>query len=98
MKTLILFSLKRRFFNPVALTLQGLFTVGLILLFNVDHISAFLHLEWTQPIKIQVHEKTRETLLVNELWEAQGLTLTETNEYLTIDYVYGVYEEKGSAP
>jgi len=98
MKTLILFSLKRRFFNPVALTLQGLFTVGLILLFNVDHISAFLHLEWTQPIKIQVSEKTRETLLVNELWEAQGLTLTQTNESLTIDYVDGVYEVKGSAP
>lgn len=98
MKTLILFSLKRRFFNPVALTLQGLFTVGLILLFNIDHLSTFFKLEWTQPIRIQVSEVARENVLAEELWEAQGLKLTETTEDISIDYVEGVFEVQGSAP
>lgn len=97
MKTLILFSLKRRFLNPVALTLQGLFTVGLILLFNIDHISTGLSLDWVQPIQIQASLETQETLLPLEFWEAQGLTLTEASQGLMIDHTEGAYVVKGSA-
>jgi len=96
MKQLILFSLKRRFFNPVAITLQLLFTAVMIILFNLDHLSAAMHLDFTAPYPIQVSDSTREELLPSEIWEKQGLILSEQPQAIVLEYEDGFYKVKGS--
>lgn len=95
MKTLILFSLKRRFINPVAIALQVLFTVALIILFNLDHLSLMFDLNLTEPLMIQVSPETQSELLASEEWERQGLALTDTSQAVQIEFIDGVYQVKG---
>lgn len=95
MRQLILFSLKRRFFNPVAITLQVLFTLLLVVLFNLDHLSTQLKLDFTQPTPIHVSEETREYLLEIEYWEKQGLTLSDDPQALSISVQDGIYTIEG---
>jgi ABC-2 type transport system permease protein len=97
MKHLIFFSLKRRFLNPLAIFLQVLFTIGVMVLFNLDHISSALHLNLTTPYSIQVTQETLEFLLPTEVWEKQGMRLTQEPSSIMIDYNEGVFEVKGAA-
>ena len=96
MRALILFSLKRRFLNPVAISLQVLFTIVLIILFNLDHISEALHLNFSTPYPIQVSSETLNELLPVEYWEKQGFILVKETADLIIDYRDGIYEVKGT--
>lgn len=98
MKHLILFSLRRRFFNPVAISLQVLYLLGLILMFNLDHISTTLRLNLTQPTPITVSSEVQKNLVQNELWEKQGLSLTSQEETVSIDFIDGDYVIKGEMP
>jgi ABC-2 type transport system permease protein len=98
MKQLILFSLKRRFFNPVAISLQVLYLFGLVLLFNLDHISIALKLNLTQPYPITASTEVQAMLVQNELWEKQGLSLTAQETAISIDFMDGVYVVKGEMP
>jgi len=95
MKPLIFFSLKRRFLNPVAITLQVLFTIILIILFNIDHLSTRFKLGFTVPTPIQISEETRDTLLPLELWEKQGLTLSSDPQAIRVTYEEGMYRVEG---
>jgi ABC-2 type transport system permease protein len=95
MKPLIFFSLKRRFLNPVAITLQVLFTIILIILFNIDHLSIRFGLGFTAPTPIQISEETRDTLLPLELWEKQGLTLSSDPQAIRVMYEEGMYLVEG---
>ena len=95
MKPLIFFSLKRRFLNPVAITLQVLFTIILIILFNIDHLSTRFKLGFTVPTPIQISEETRDTLLPLELWEKQGLTLSSDPQAIRVMYEEGMYRVEG---
>jgi len=95
MKQLVLFSLKRRFFNPVAISLQMLYLVGLLLLFNLDHLSTALKLNLTTPTSIMVSDEVQSQLVQNEVWEKQGLTLTTQVATISIDFIDGVYVVKG---
>jgi len=97
MRSLILFSLRRRFLNPVALSLQVLFMVVLIILFNLDHISDSLHLNFNTPYPIQVNEATLDELVPLEYWEKQGFVLVEETAELSIDFNEGIYDVKGAA-
>ncbi len=97
MRSLILFSLKRRFLNPLAISLQILFTIVLIVLFNLDHLSDTYHLNFSTPYLIQVASETMDELLPIEYWEKQGFILVEDKAQLSIDYRNGIYEVKGAA-
>jgi len=97
MKHLIIFSLKRRFLNPISLFLQVLFILGVLILFNLDHLSSALHLDLTTPFPIQVSYETQEYLLPTEIWEKQGIKLTEASSAISIDYNEGIFEVKGAA-
>lgn len=97
MRSLILFSLKRRFINPVALSLQVLLTLALIVLFNLDRISTVLKLDLNKPFPIQVSELTQKELIQNDYWEKQGVTLSQEKAPLSIDFRNGIYEVKGAA-
>jgi len=76
--------------------LQLLFTLALIVIFNLDTISSTLKLDFTKPFEIQVDELTQENLVVSELWEKQGLILTDQKSNLTIQYNGGAYEVSGA--
>ena len=95
MKTLILFSLKRRFKNRVSIALSFLFVFIVGSLMYIDHISDFLNLDFSQPYEI-VLDKEMQTLLNNEeLWLKQGFTFTESNGNISIEYIDDVYLIKG---
>lgn len=98
MRHLVFFSLKRRFFNPVAISLQILYLLGLLLLFNLDHLSTALKLNLTTPTLIMVSEEVQSYLVQNEVWEKQGLTLTTQEATISIDLIDGVYVVKGEMP
>jgi len=95
MKQLILFSLKRRFLNPVAISLQVLFTIIMIILFNFDHLSTRFKLDFVAPTAIQVSEETLDYLLPVEYWEKQGLTLSTDPQAIVITYKEGMYLVEG---
>jgi ABC-2 type transport system permease protein len=95
MKHLVLFSLKRRFFNPVAISLQILYLMGLLLLFNLDHLSTALKLNLTTPTSVMASEEIQSRLVQNEVWEKQGLTLTTQEATIEINFIDGVYVVKG---
>ena len=95
MSSLILFSLKRRFLNPVAITLQVLFTIVLVILFNLDHLSQRLNLDLTEPILIQTDELSLDYLLPTEVWEQQGLKLSTQPQAISIYHQDGIFEVKG---
>ncbi|NTW96864.1 MAG: ABC transporter permease [Erysipelotrichaceae bacterium] len=97
MKHLIYFSLKRRFLNPISIALQVLFISGLLILFNLDHVSSALHLDLTKPYPIQVSRETQDQLISTEYWEKQGLKLTEETSSISIDFKEDVFEVKGAA-
>jgi ABC-2 type transport system permease protein len=95
MKQLILFSLKRRFLNPVAISLQVLFTVIMIVLFNFDRLSTRFKLDFVAPTAIQVSQETLDYLLPVEYWEKQGLTLSSDSQAIAITYQEGLYLVEG---
>lgn len=97
MRHLILFSLKRRFLNPVSLTLQFLLLLGMGILFNLDHLSVAFKLDFTSPYPIQINQSTQDLLLQTEFWEKQGMRLTQEESSLVIDYKEGIFQVKGAA-
>ena len=97
MRHLILFSIKRRFLNPVSISLQFLLIGVMVILFNLDHLSVAFKLDLTSPYPIQVNQSTQEFLLQTELWEKQGMRLTQEESSLSIDYQEGVFQVKGAA-
>lgn len=97
MRALILFSLRRRFINPIAIALQVLFMIFLIILFNLDHISESFHLDFSTPYSIQVNRETLDELVPLEYWEKQGFILVEETSELSIDFKENIYEVKGAA-
>jgi ABC-2 type transport system permease protein len=97
MKHLIYFSLKRRFLNPISIFLQVLFIIGVLVLFNLDHLSSAFHLDLTTPYPIQVSPETKEVLLPIEYWEKQGLNLTQEEASISIDFKNEIFEVKGAA-
>lgn len=92
---LILFSLKRRFLNRMALLLNAL-TLGIILVIaNADHVALALSLDLGKLTPIGVNESTRATLLDEQSWESAGFTLV-ADAPITIDWVEDHYEVKGA--
>jgi len=96
MKHLIFFSLKRRFLNPISIFLQVLFILVVMTLFNFDHLSSAFHLDLSTPYPIQVFYETLEYLLPTELWEKQGMRLTQEPSSIKIEYNDGIFEVKGA--
>jgi ABC-2 type transport system permease protein len=97
MRHLIFFSLKRRFLNPISIALQILFIIAVLVLFNLDHLSSTFHLNLTTPYPIQVSQETLERLLPPEYWEKQGLSLTQEESSISIEYKDEIFEVKGAA-
>jgi ABC-2 type transport system permease protein len=97
MRHLIFFSLKRRFLNPISIALQILFIIAVLVLFNLDHLSSALHFNLTTPYQIQVSQEALDVLLPTEYWEKQGLSLTQDESSISIEYKDEIFEVKGAA-
>lgn len=92
---LILFSLKRRFLNRMALTLNAL-TLGMIVLMaNADHVALALILNLGQLTPISMDEQTRSTVLDDMSWQSAGFTLV-TEAPITIDWIDDHYVVSGA--
>lgn len=76
MKTLLLFSLKRRFKHKMSVFLLLFYWIIMAVLFNLDGISSTLHLTWGQNKEIVVDEKTRSWIVDESMWEQQGFVFT----------------------
>ena len=72
MKTLILFSLKRRFKNKVSFALTLLFVCIVAALVYSDKISSFFNLDFSEPYEIVCNEEVKEWLINEDLWLKQG--------------------------
>ena len=55
MKTLILFSLKRRFVNRMSLMVNGLTLIAILGILNADYVVAALNLQMGQLVPISVN-------------------------------------------
>ncbi len=95
MKTLILFSLKRRFKNRVSIALSLLFVLIVSCLIYSDHISDFLNLDFSQPYEIVLDKTMQEKIDNEDLWLQQGFTFTDRSGNLSIEYIDDVYIIKG---
>lgn len=78
MKTLLLFSLKRRFKHKMSVFLLLFYWLIMAVLFNLDGLSSTLHLTWGQNKEIVVDEKTRSWIVDETMWEQQGFIFTAT--------------------
>ena len=74
---LIIFSLRRRFLNRMALTLNGLTLLALIFLLNADQLSKALHFNLGELTRIGADESTRAMMVDETLWERAGFELAE---------------------
>jgi hypothetical protein len=92
---LIFFSLKRRFFNRMALILNTLTLTVILVIANADHIAAALNLDLGKLTPIGVNESTRSTLLDEQSWESAGFTLVK-DAPITITWVDDHYEVYGA--
>ena len=85
MKTLILFSLKRRFVNRMSLLVNGLTLIAILGILNADYVVAALNLQMGQLVPISVNETTRQSLVDISDWETAGFTFDDDAE-ITIHY------------
>ncbi len=92
---LILFSLKRRFFNRMALTLHALTVLVILVIANADHVAQALNLELGKLTPIGVDEPTRATFPDESSWESAGFTFVEKAS-ITIKWVDDHYEVTGA--
>lgn len=85
MKTLILFSLKRRFKNRVSITLTLFFVLIMSAIMYADKISDFFDLEFSQPYEIVLNDEMKEWLDNEELWLKQGFVFTNTSGNISME-------------
>ena len=74
---LICFSLRRRFLNRMALTLNGLTLLALIVLLNADHLSNALSFNLGELTRVGVDDSTRAMMVDETLWERAGFELVD---------------------
>ncbi len=95
MKTLILFSLKRRFKNRVSIALSILFICIVAVIMYIDYISDFFNLDFSQPYEIVLDKEMQTKINNEELWLKQGFRFTEDNGNLSIEFKDDAYIIKG---
>jgi ABC-2 type transport system permease protein len=94
MKTLILFSLKRRFFNKISILLEVLFVCIIVVCFNADRFIQALNIKLYQPISMYVSEETRQLLLDESYFNQAGFIFSyekQTTQLIYQDNQYFVY-------
>lgn len=87
MKTLILFSLKRRFKNRVTITLSLMFLVIVSLIVYADKVSDALELDFNKPYEVVLSEDMKAWINNVDLWYQQGFQFTQETGNLLIDKV-----------
>lgn len=95
MKTLILFSLKRRFVNRMSLIVNGLTLIAILGILNADYVVAALNLQMGQLVPISVNETTRQSLVDISEWEMAGFTFDDDAE-IAIHYDDYQYQVTGA--
>jgi len=96
MKTLILFSLKRRFFNKISILLEVLFISIIVICFNADRIIQALNINIYQPIELYVSTETRSVLIDESYFNDAGFIFTDEKQDTQLNYqdnqyfVYGI--------
>ena len=95
MKTLILFSLKRRFKNRVSIGLSILYVLIVTAIMYADVISEFFNFDFSQPYEIVLDNVMQEKIVNNDLWLKQGFVFSQENGNLSIEYIDDVYVVKG---
>lgn len=95
MKTLILFSLKRRFKNKVSFALTLLFVCIVAALVYSDKISSFFNLDFSEPYEIVCNEEVKEWLINEDLWLKQGFVFTEKTGHLSLEIIDDAFIVKG---
>lgn len=84
MKTLLKFSLKRRFNNKVNTFLSLLFLTIVFALFYADVLSDVFQLQINQPFEIVLDEKSQAWIENKDLWLQQGFVFTQKTGHLLI--------------
>lgn len=95
MKTLILFSLKRRFKNRASIGLSILYVLIVTAIMYADVISEFFNFDFSQPYEIVLDKVMQEKIVNNDLWLKQGFVFSQENGNLSIEYIDDVYVVKG---
>ena len=96
MKTLFLFSLKRRILNPISISLQLIFIAVLSGLFYFDWISDRLNLGFERPYEIVLNEEMRTIIQHPDQWRRQGFEFVNHEGDVLILYNEGSYRVKGT--
>jgi len=95
MNVLLRFSLRRRFFNKLSLSLQILFILLVFGIFFADKLSQSFHLDFTQPYRVKMDEVTEAWLINDAYWEEQGFIFTHGESDIQINHVAEGYKITG---
>jgi ABC-2 type transport system permease protein len=91
MKTLLLFSFKRRVFNRISLVLHVLFTLILTLGIHFDYVSEWLNLGMHQPYRIAANTAFKEHIHQFDVWKQQGFEFATQSADIHINFEDGKY-------
>lgn len=82
MKTLLMFSLKRRFKNRINAAFSALFILLVLGVFYADVLSDALQLDFNRPYEIVLDEASRKWIQNEDLWTQQGFVFTQKTGHL----------------
>lgn len=95
MRTLLRFSLKRRFINKISMILQVLFILIVLGAFFADKLSLLLHLDLHEPYRVSLIGFQDDEVVNESLWDEQGLVFVDANADLTITKYEDKYQVSG---
>jgi ABC-2 type transport system permease protein len=91
MKALLIFSLKRRIFNPISIALQIMFILILLIAINFDFVSAWFNLDFDRPYQIVANNQFKERIRDFDIWKQHGFEFHHSQGDIKIDFNDGRY-------